>query len=180
MIPNHLGRAVHCSESTDSNVKLIQKYPHRHSHKQWLTWAPMVQSCWHIQLTITVKNLGRGIVDIIFREFRQKCRSSNLRLERTRRVDSGLYCRQETEGNGNLLQYSCLENPMDRRTWQAIVHRVTKSWTGWVTSLLLLAVVLSLDCSLGPLGTYRSPERCPVSWIRPHWIQVGGVCVSVP
>ena len=32
-------------------------------------------------------------------------------------------------GNGNPLQYSCLENPMDRRSWQAIVHRVAQSWT---------------------------------------------------
>ena len=32
-------------------------------------------------------------------------------------------------GNGNPLQYSCLENPMDRRAWQATVHWVTKSWT---------------------------------------------------
>ena len=30
-------------------------------------------------------------------------------------------------GNGNLLQYSCLENPMDRGAWQATVHRVTQS-----------------------------------------------------
>ena len=30
---------------------------------------------------------------------------------------------------GNLLQYSCLENPMDRGTWQATVHRAAKSWT---------------------------------------------------
>ena len=30
------------------------------------------------------------------------------------------------EGNGNLLQYSCLENPMDRETWQAKVHRVAR------------------------------------------------------
>ena len=29
-------------------------------------------------------------------------------------------------GNGNPLQYSCLENPMDRGAWQAAVHRVTK------------------------------------------------------
>ena len=29
-------------------------------------------------------------------------------------------------GNGNPLQYSCLENPMDRRAWQATVHGVTK------------------------------------------------------
>ena len=31
------------------------------------------------------------------------------------------------EGNGNPLQYSCLENPMDKRAWQAIVHGITKS-----------------------------------------------------
>ena len=30
------------------------------------------------------------------------------------------------EENGNLLQYSCLENPMDRGAWQAIVFGVTK------------------------------------------------------
>ena len=32
-------------------------------------------------------------------------------------------------GNGNPLQYSCLENPMDKEVWQAIVHRVTQSQT---------------------------------------------------
>ena len=32
-------------------------------------------------------------------------------------------------GHNNLLQYSCLENPMDRGTWQATVHRVAKSQT---------------------------------------------------
>ena len=30
-------------------------------------------------------------------------------------------------GNDNLLQYSCLENPMDGRTWWTIVHRVAES-----------------------------------------------------
>ena len=30
------------------------------------------------------------------------------------------------EGNGNPLQYSCLENPMDKEAWQATVHEVTK------------------------------------------------------
>ena len=33
------------------------------------------------------------------------------------------------EGNGNPFQYSCLENPMDRRAWWATVHRVAKGWT---------------------------------------------------
>jgi len=32
-------------------------------------------------------------------------------------------------GHGNLLQYSCLENPMDRGPWRATVHRVAKSQT---------------------------------------------------
>ena len=32
-------------------------------------------------------------------------------------------------GHGNLLQYSCLENPMDKGAWQAVVHRVTKNQT---------------------------------------------------
>ena len=32
------------------------------------------------------------------------------------------------EGNGNPLQYSSLENPMDRGAWWAIVHGVSKSW----------------------------------------------------
>ena len=31
-------------------------------------------------------------------------------------------------GHGNPLQYSCLENPMDRGAWQATVHRVAKIW----------------------------------------------------
>jgi len=37
--------------------------------------------------------------------------------------------RSPGEGNSNPLQYPCLENPMDRGTWQATVHGVPKSWT---------------------------------------------------
>ena len=33
------------------------------------------------------------------------------------------------EGNGNPLQYSCLENPVDRRAWRVTVHRVAQSQT---------------------------------------------------
>ena len=35
--------------------------------------------------------------------------------------------RSPGEGHGNLLQYSCPENPMDRGAWQAIVHGIAKS-----------------------------------------------------
>ena len=37
--------------------------------------------------------------------------------------------RSPGEGHGNLLQYSYLENPMDRGVWQTTVHRVAQSQT---------------------------------------------------
>ena len=46
--------------------------------------------------------------------------------------DSGLIPgsgRSPGEGNGNPLQYSCLENSMDREAGQAAVHGIAKSWT---------------------------------------------------
>ena len=46
--------------------------------------------------------------------------------------DAGLIPESERSprgGHGNLLQYSCLENPMDRGAWWATVPRVAKSWT---------------------------------------------------
>ena len=36
--------------------------------------------------------------------------------------------RSPREGNGYPLQYSCLENSMDRRAWEATVHGITESW----------------------------------------------------
>ena len=42
---------------------------------------------------------------------------------------SGRYSR---EGNGNSLHYCCLENPMDRGAWWAMVHAVAKSQT-WLS-----------------------------------------------
>ena len=38
--------------------------------------------------------------------------------------------RSTGEGNGNPLQYSCLQNPMDRGSWWATVHGAEKRWTG--------------------------------------------------
>ena len=35
-------------------------------------------------------------------------------------------CAKVGDGSGNPLQYSCLENPMGRGAWQAIVHRAAK------------------------------------------------------
>ena len=51
--------------------------------------------------------------------------------------DSGLILgsgRSPGGGNGNLLKYSCLGNPMDRGAWQAAVPGVTKSQRGLSTA----------------------------------------------
>ena len=43
------------------------------------------------------------------------------------------------EGNGNPLQYSFMEDSIDRGDWWATLHGVTKSWTEKLTDLVLLA-----------------------------------------
>jgi len=70
--------------------------------------------------------------------------------------------RSPGEGNGNPLQYSCLENPMNRGAWGASVHRVTKSgtWLSDSTSGLGRFLCLS-DISLFP---YRWNEMKANSW----------------
>ena len=56
---------------------------------------------------------------------------------------------------GNPLQYSCLENSMDRGAWQSTVHGVTKSWT-WLKRLILSlpggSVGKEFICSAGDAG----------------------------
>ena len=47
--------------------------------------------------------------------------------------------RSPGEGNGNQLQYSCLENPMARGAWWAIVHRMAKSKTRLSTGNLRMS-----------------------------------------
>ena len=52
---------------------------------------------------------------------------ANARDKRDKGSDPGSG-RSPGGGHGNLLQYSCLENPMDGGAWQATVHGVAKSW----------------------------------------------------
>ena len=48
------------------------------------------------------------------------------------------------EGNGNPLQWSCLENPRDRGAWWAAIYGVTQSWTRlkWLSSILFPVALL--------------------------------------
>ena len=52
--------------------------------------------------------------------------------------DPGLW-RSLGEEHGNSLQYSCLENPMDRGSWWTTVRRITKSWT-WLKQRSMHAI----------------------------------------
>ena len=45
-------------------------------------------------------------------------------------------------GHGNPLQYSCLENPIDRGAWQATIHGAMKSWTRLTTNSFSFAASL--------------------------------------
>ena len=66
---------------------------------------------WASQVALVVKNLSASAGNV---------RDSGL-IPGSRRSPGGVH--------GNPLQYSCLENPMDRGAWWATVHRVTKSQT---------------------------------------------------
>ena len=69
--------------------------------------------------------------------------------------------RSPGEGNGNPLQYSCLENPMDGGAWWATVHGVAKSWTR-----------LSDFTSLHPIQYYclENPMDRGVWWATVHGV----------
>ena len=51
------------------------------------------------------------------------------------------------EGNDNPLQYSCLENPMDRGAWWATVHRVAKSLTRLkrLCTYIVIIIIITIE-----------------------------------
>ena len=66
------------------------------------------------------------------------------------------------EGNGNPLQYSCLENPMDRGAWWAIVHGVAKSRT-WLSDFCVCVCVLPVITRLRALQVALMVKNVPAS-----------------
>ena len=65
------------------------------------------------------------------------------------------------EGNGNLLQYSCLGNPMDRGTWQATVHGVASDGRDLVTKQQLCARLCFIKdfSDINPFDPYNNFMR---------------------
>ena len=78
---------------------------------RWGVSVWLIKSSWVSQVALAVKNLLANAGDL---------RGAGL-LPGLRRSPGG--------GHGSPLQYSCLENLMDRGAWRATVHRVAKSWT---------------------------------------------------
>ena len=81
--------------------------------------------------------------------------------------------RYRGEGNGNSLQYSCLEKPMQRGAWSAIVHRGAKSRTqlrNWTTKTKDTAKQeTSESCSYSPRPTLNMPAAQFVLYVWRVW-----------
>ena len=80
------------------------------------------------------------------------------------------------EGNGKPLQYSCLENPMERGVWWATVHRVTELDMTEVTAHVCTEQTFS-EVSLCSTASCLLPPR---SSVRPWQPVVGGVSILSP
>ena len=99
--------------------------------------------------------------------------------------------RSPGEGNGNPLQYSCLENPMDGGAWWATVHGVAKSWTRlsdftftltwknfiiqWILLVLVPWISGGICCQATQEGAQsRSSPRQSPGWL---WVLMGWRCL---
>ena len=74
--------------------------------------------------------------------------------------------RSSGEENGNPLQYCCLENPMDRGSWQVTVYRVTKSQTWWKRLSMHTCITRT------PYFTARIMSKASVSPRSSYWLSL--------
>ena len=74
-------------------------------------------------------------------------------------------------GFDNLLEYSCLENPMDRVVWQSKVHRVAKSQTGSDLALVYIEELEKDMASLSCVLAWRIPWREDPGWLQSTGLQ---------
>ena len=79
------------------------------------------------------------------------------------------------EGNGNLLQYFCLENLMDRGAWWVTVHMVTKSWT------LLKSLLMKVKVGSEKVGLKLNIQKTKITASGPitSWQTDGETVVTV-
>ena len=85
--------------------------------------------------------------------------------------------------HGNPFQYSCLENPRDRGTWQAIVHRFAKSGTQLKqlsTQHIVVVQLLSCVCHFVTPWTaaHQTPLFSTISWSSLKFMSIELVMLS--
>ena len=80
------------------------------------------------------------------------------------------------EGNGNPLQYSCLENPRDGGAWWAAVHRVAQSWTRLkrLSSSSSIHIYISSD-QKDPIKEKMATHPSILAWRIPWTEELGGL-----
>ena len=79
------------------------------------------------------------------------------------------------EGNGNRLQYSCLENPMDRGTSRTTAHGVTNSWTQlsrWASMISTILSHTSLHLEQWSCGLLTSSMYSPSCQCLPYLVAI--------
>ena len=92
----------------ETNVsQSLANSPQSHPQSFWEGLLPLFKEKWASQVVLVVKNLPANAGDITW-------------------VLNPWVRRSPGGGHGNRLQYSCLENPMDRGAWWKRVHRVAK------------------------------------------------------
>ena len=84
---------------------------------------------------------------------------------------------------GNPLQYSCLENPMDRGAWHATVHSVANSWTQLSDSACTYVGFQPPKFPFGHLNSQPDDTRKQGPWemsTRPSWVGLVRTPLSLP
>ena len=77
--------------------------------------------------------------------------------------------RSSGERNGCSLQYSCLENPIDRRAWRATVQEITKSWTQLRTNTFTSFLILQNSAPLHPKFFSLAPRNSTTDPVMGHF-----------
>ena len=100
-----------------------------------LKWLQISMSEWMSEVTPNLYRLPHFYFEDFSRHLVVKNLSANAGDIRDTGLTSG-WGRSPGGGIGNLLQYSCLENPMDRGAWWATVCRIAKSqtWQKWLST----------------------------------------------
>ena len=111
-------------------------------------WSQMKKVVWNNRKKVYNKTLAKCMYFLGIRRLSQASLVAQMVKNQPTMWEtwaSSLGLEDPLEGNGYPLQYSCLENLMDRGAWWATVHEVAKSWT-WLSGWAYKAVLVILSC----------------------------------